>query len=95
MKRIVNFLKNKYFLVLVFAGLWITFFDNYNLRAQLKMQKQIEQLERDRDHYSQKIEDLDYQRDRLMNDPSEMERYAREKFFMKKSKEDVFVIPEE
>lgn len=95
MKRVINFLTNKYLLVLVVAGVWIVFFDNYNLRAQYKMKRKIERLEQDRTYYQSMIEDLDYERERLYNDAEEMERFARERYYMKRSNEDVFVIVEE
>ena len=94
MSRLEKILKNKYFLVLLFASIWITFFDNYNLRAQFKMTERIEQLEDDKFHYQQKIEELDFERDQLFSNPDELERFARETYFMKKRGEEVFIIGE-
>ncbi len=95
MKRVINILTNRYFLILSVATLWIVFFDNYNILAQMRMKKQIEQLEADKVHYQEKIEALDFEREQLFSDPREMERYAREKYFMHKSGEEIFVLIEE
>jgi len=95
MKRVLNILSNRYFLILSVATLWIVFFDNYNIMAQMRMKKHIEQLEADKVHYQRKIEALDFEREQLFSDPEEMERYAREKYFMHKPGEEVFVLIEE
>ena len=94
MSRLQNLLRNKYFLVLLIASIWIVFFDNYNLRAQFKMADRIEQLENDRNHYKQKIEELDYEREQLFTNADELERFARETYFMKKRGEEIFIITE-
>ena len=95
MSPLLKILQNRYFLVLLCAGVWIVFFDNYNLRAQLKMMDRIEQLQLDKVHYQEKLDDLDFEREQLFSNPEELERYARETYFMKKSREEVFIITEE
>lgn len=92
MKNPLRFLYNKYFLVTLIAGGWLIFFDPYNFIAQNKVANQIEQLERDRVFYEKEIEALDYERDRLMKDSEELERFAREKYLMKKRGEDIFLV---
>jgi cell division protein DivIC len=91
LKPVLNVLSNKYLIVLVVAGVWMMFFDRYNWPAHQKVQERIEELEADRNHYETAIESLDYERKLLYSDLEEMERFAREKHFMKKSGEDVFV----
>jgi len=95
MRKLLSILKNKYLLVLLFAAIWIVLIDNYNIRAQFRMKDRIEQLERDRAHYQSKIDALDFEREKLFNDPEEMERYARENYFMKRPSEEVFIVSEE
>jgi len=94
MKRLVKLLTNKYFLVLLIAGGWLLFFDSYNFVAQQKVSGQIEQLKRDKVFYEGEIEAIDYERDRLLKDAEELERFAREKYKMKKRGEDIFVVVE-
>lgn len=90
-KPALNLLKNKYVLVLTFALVWMLFFDQFNLPSQLKLGQQINQLEKDRDFYAEQVEELRDQKKRLFSDPNELERFAREKYFMKKENEDIFV----
>ncbi len=56
------------------------------------MRQQIEQLEADKAFYTQSIENVDYEYDNIFNHEESLERYAREKYYMKKSDEDVFVV---
>lgn len=94
-KRLLDILTNKYFLVLVFSGTWMLFFDRYNVISQIKMKRKVEQLKSDAAHYRSRIESLDYERERLFSDGEELERFAREQYQMKHRNEDVFVIVQE
>jgi cell division protein FtsB len=92
---ILKILRDKYVIVLLVAGLWMLFFDRYNLFSQAKMRNQISQLNADKAYYEKGIHDLDYEADKLFNDPEELEKFARERYLMKKRNEDVFVVMEE
>lgn len=94
-KRLTNASATKYVVVLLFAVIWMLIFDRYNVISQYNVSQEVEQLKQDEDHYRKAIEDLDYEREQLFNDKEEMERFAREKYQMKKRNEDVFVIVEE
>lgn len=59
------------------------------------MKEQIKQLQKDEVHYQKSIEKLDFEADRLFNDQEELEKFAREKYYMKKPGEDIYVIVEE
>ena len=92
MSRLIKLLTNKYLLVFVFAGIWIVFLDTYNLVAQYKVSNQIDQLEADIAHYKKSIKEVDYERRILFQDAEELERYVREKYYFKRSNEDVFIL---
>ncbi len=95
MKRFLSIITNKYLLVLLVSGIWMLFFDRYNLISQIKMERQVQQLESDEAHYRARIDALDYERERLFSDGEELERFAREQYQMKRRNEDVFVIVKE
>jgi cell division protein FtsB len=82
----------KYLIVLMIAAVWMLFFDRYNLRSQQQVEAQIERLEQDRAHYQQAINALDYEVDQLFTDAEELERFARERYHMKRPNEDVYVV---
>ncbi len=92
---LLSFAQNKYILVLVIAALWLIFFDKYSIVSQKKMAKSIERLKLDKAFYIQGAEDTDYEIEKLTTDPAELEKYAREKYWLKRKNEDLFIITDE
>ena len=92
--RIPKPLKNKYILTLVFFAFWIIFIDDYNLIKQHQLQKNVDALEDQKEYYISKINKDSTELYHLQNTKEEQERFAREKFLMKKDNEDVFIIRE-
>jgi len=85
-------LKNKYILTLVFFAFWIIFIDDYNLIKQHKLQKDVDALKTQKEYYNSEITKDSTDLYHLQNIKAEQERFAREKFLMKKDNEDVFII---
>ncbi|MBX7240808.1 MAG: septum formation initiator family protein [Bacteroidia bacterium] len=92
---VLRFLKNKYILVILIAFFWLAFLDKYSILSQIKMSKTIERLKADKQFYIQGAEDTDYEIEKLTTDPSELEKYAREKYWLKRNNEDLFIIVDE
>tara|TARA_E500000331_G_scaffold70862_1_gene65604 strand:+ start:87 stop:401 length:315 start_codon:yes stop_codon:yes gene_type:complete len=90
--KIPNYLKNKYLIAIVLFIVWITFFDNFNLIKQSKIKKNINQLEENKKFYIQEITKDSSEYYDLLNDAEKREKFAREKFLMKKEDEDVYII---
>ena len=90
--KIPNYLKNKYLIAIVLFIVWITFFDNFNLIKQSKIKKNIKQLEENKKFYIQEITKDSSEYYDLLNDAEKREKFAREKFLMKKEDEDVYII---
>ena len=86
--------KNKYVITLVFFGFWIIFIDDYNLIKQYQLQKNVKDLENQKTYYLSEIEKDSTELYHLQNTKEEQERFAREKFLMRKDNEDVFIIRE-
>lgn len=89
-KSLFNVLNSRYVLVLGLAFVWVMFFDRYNLRSQQQMQQQIESLETDKEFYKEALGG-ELKSDQVFDHPDDLERFARERYFMKKSNEDVFL----
>ena len=85
-------LKNKYLITLLAFSFWIFFIDDYNLIKQYQLQKNIDQLKNQRKYYLNEIKKDSTQFYRIQHTKEEQERFAREKFLMKKEEEDVFII---
>jgi cell division protein FtsB len=70
------------------------FFDGNNIYEQIQTQKKISQLEQDKTYYKESILSLQKEIKELQANPKQLEKFAREKYKMKKPKEDVYVIVE-
>ncbi|MCW2118677.1 FtsB family cell division protein [Flavobacterium sp. 7A] len=86
-----KFLSNKYMWVLLFFGIWMVFLDNYSFFDHRILDNQITELEENRTYYQEEIKKDEKQIKQLKN-PEQIEKYAREKYFMKKDSEDIYII---
>ena len=91
-EKIPSYLKNKYVIIISLFIIWIIFFDNYNLIRQSKIKKEIKQLEENKNFYSKKIKKDSTEYHELLNSDEKKEKFAREKFLMRKENEDVYII---
>ena len=88
-------LRNKYVLTVFIFIVWLIFFDRNNLIDRFKEMQKLYQFEKDRVYYTERIE-IDSQRlKQLKTSNRNLEKFAREQYFMKKPNEDIFVIIEE
>ena len=84
--------KHFYLIVAVVFVLWMLLFDTNNVWQQLKKFNEVNETQEKVDYYREEIEVLREKSKFFSEDEEELERYAREKFYMKKPSEDVFVI---
>jgi cell division protein DivIC len=93
--KLPAFTKNYYFITLAVFLLWMLFFDSNDFISQYQMRSKVQELEKDKHFYLEKIEDVKKDRRELVSNPQLLEKFAREKYLMKKPSEDVYVIVEE
>ncbi|WP_413999016.1 FtsB family cell division protein [Flavobacterium sp. W1B] len=86
-----KFLSNKYIWVLLFFITWMLFLDNYSYFDHRILDNQINELEDNKEYYQQEIKKDEEQIKQLKN-PEQIEKYAREKYYMKKDNEDIYLI---
>jgi cell division protein DivIC len=86
-----KFLSNKYIWVSLFFIIWMVFLDNYSYFDHRFLDKQINELEDNADYYQTEIE-KDEQSIKQLKNLEQIEKYAREKYFMKKENEDIYII---
>jgi cell division protein DivIC len=92
--HIPAWLKNKFFIALaVFAAIML-FFDKNDLFTKLERDRQLENLLRSKEYYTRQIEKERAELDKMRSNPWTLEKYAREKYLMKRDNEDLFVVPE-
>ncbi|HEV2354581.1 MAG TPA: septum formation initiator family protein [Puia sp.] len=89
------FLKNRYFLTGAGFLVWIVFFDSRDLiTSHFRERAELVNLEESKKYYEQQIAVTRKQLEQLKTNPAVLERYARERFLMKKANEDLFRIRE-
>lgn len=86
-----KFLSNKYVWVLLFFSTWMIFLDNYSYFDHRVLDKQINELEDNATYYKEEIR-KDQQKIKQLKNPDQVEKYAREKYYMKKENEDIYII---
>ncbi len=92
MKKILSVLKNKYLLTTVGLTVWILFFDKNDLFTQLEFRKEVKVLQEDRNYYANEIKSITSDLRELSSNPKTLEKFAREKYYMKRDNEDIFVL---
>lgn len=88
---LLRFLTNRYFLVFAFFVVWMIFLDNYSLLDHRILDKEINELEDNKEYYKDEIK-LDEEKIKLLKNPDQIEKYAREKYYMKRDSEDIYII---
>jgi cell division protein FtsB len=95
MRRLFDLIKNKFFLVTVAFVIWMIFFDKNDLFSQYEYHQQLSKLEQEQEFYKTETAKVNKDLDELTSDKAKLEKFAREKYLMKKDNEDIFVIVHE
>ena len=94
LKRLPAWLRNKYLVALgVFAAIML-FFDKNDVFTQSARNRQLKDLQESKQYYTDRIAEERNELEQLKSNPGTVERYAREKYLMKRENEDLFLIPE-
>lgn len=93
--KIPPFIRNKYSLTLLFFLVWMLFFDRNDIFSQLSLNRQLNDMKNERAYYREKLKEVKATRKDLFENQENLERFAREKYLMKKKNEELFIIVEE
>jgi cell division protein FtsB len=74
---------------------WMFVLDSNDIFVQVRLWNELRTLENEKVYYQQKTKELEKERSTVIGNPSLLEKFAREKYLMKKPKEDIFVIVDE
>ena len=94
-KKIPAFSRNFFFLTAFFFLMWMLFFDSNDIYSQYKLSRKLNNLGARKAYYQEKIIEVRQDREELLNNPELLEKFAREKYLMKKPSEDIYVLVEE
>ena len=89
---ILRVIRSFYFLTGAAFLVWMLVFDANDLGKQYDMYRKWQDLRDERQHYLDNIEVVKKDRAELMSSPALLEKFAREKYLMKRPGEDVFVL---
>ncbi|TXB66657.1 septum formation initiator family protein [Vicingus serpentipes] len=90
--KIPNWLKNKYAITIVIFIVWLSFFDQNNFLVQYDFKKELRSLNQDKRFYLEEIKKTKIELEELTTNPVTLEKFAREKYLMKKDNEEIFVF---
>ena len=93
--HIPSWLRNKYVLTAIGFCIWMLFFDDRDfITTHFRHPEELKKLEQSKKYYQQQIADTRAELDKLKTNPGLIEKYAREKYLMKRDNEDVFLVRE-
>ena len=90
-KKWFSILTNIYVLVLTVFVIWMTFFDTNSLLIHLELRREIKKLEKQKEFLREEIA-KDKKVIEKLSDPDELEKFAREQYYLKKKNEEIYII---
>ena len=90
---IIKAFQNKYVITLAAFIVLMLFIDHNDIFMQLDRRRQLNDLLTSKAYYEQQIEQTKKNLSELQNNPAALEKFAREKYLLKRDDEDVFVVP--
>jgi cell division protein DivIC len=93
-KKLPPVFRNFYAMTAICFLIWMIFLDSNDLISRFKMKAKLNSLESEKEYYHEKISEVEKDREELMTNRELLEKFAREKYLMKKESEDIFIIEE-
>ena len=90
--RRLSILKNKYLLTGAFFLVWMLFFNEKDLVSEFKRKEKFKELQESEKHLTEVIKQTRQELSQLKTNAQTIEKYAREKYLMKKDNEDLFIF---
>jgi|SRR6516165_12154533 cell division protein FtsB len=92
--QLPSWLRNKYFISFAAFAVWMLFFDEKDIFTMSHHRQELRVLQQSKEYYTAEINKEETELQNLKNNPATLEKYAREKYYMKRDNEDIFLIPE-
>ncbi len=88
----MKWLLNKYVLSILFFVIWLLFFDKNDFFTQRDLNKQLKKLYEEKRYYEMSIQKNKSTIEDFKNNIKNVEQFARERYWMKKDNEEVYVV---
>ena len=94
LRILLYIIRNRYIVTTTVLLVWILVFDKNNLLSQIDLAHKLHQLKEDKKYYIEHIKQDETEVRELTNkdNPEILEKFAREKYLMKRDSEDIFII---
>ncbi|MGN6194579.1 MAG: FtsB family cell division protein [Ginsengibacter sp.] len=92
MKKLKKIFSNKYLITGIAFAVWMMFFDRNDLPLQIRRILDLNKLKQNEKNMALQISNTKKELDLLKTNPETLEKYAREKYLMKKDNEDLYII---
>ena len=92
MGKYLKYTKNFYFVFAALFLLWMTFIDSNDIYSQFKLSSKVRELENQKEYLLERKDKIKKDREELMSNYELLEKFARERYLMKKKTEDLYVI---
>ena len=89
--KLITFIKSTYGIIIILFIIWMIFFDSNSLLVHNDLNNDINKLNEQKSYYNSEI-DKDKKELNMIQTDTGLEKYAREKLYMKKDNEDIFII---
>lgn len=90
--KLPKFMMNFYFIVGLFFVIWMSLIDSNGFVAQYKLTSKLNTLTSQKAYYLEKKEEVLKDRKELKTNNRLLEKFARERYLMKKPSEDLYVV---
>ena len=95
LKKLPKAFRNFYIVTGLIFLVWMLFLDSNDFISRYKLTAKLHSLESEKEYYLEKIKEVEKDREELMGTRELLEKFAREKYLMKKETEDIFIVVEE
>ena len=95
LKKLPKAFRNFYIVTGLIFLIWMLFLDSNDFISRYKLTSKLHSLENEKEYYAEKIKEVEKDREELMGNRELLEKFAREKYLMKKETEDIFIVVEE
>ncbi|WP_431135919.1 FtsB family cell division protein [Psychroserpens mesophilus] len=87
----IKYLKNIFVIIFIVFAVWMLFIDSNSLLIHHELNEDISDLENEKEYYNKEIE-KDKKAIKELSTDDGIEKLAREKYYMKKENEDIYII---
>lgn len=91
-KKILPVITNRYFIVALVFIIWMLFFDQRDFFLQRDRKAELQKVEAAKQYYQNEISETKKQLEHLQNNPASVEKFARERFLLRRDGEEVYLF---